>query len=106
MLFRSPSFALLYAALESLALQPDSWTGAAKSQDLEDLDPKFVNQYLLSVVSSELIWFQDGSEEVEALDRRDKVWELASKRMAERCGRTGLCPCCFELSPISFRPPY
>ncbi|KIM98076.1 hypothetical protein OIDMADRAFT_147564 [Oidiodendron maius Zn] len=85
-----PSFASLYAALECLALQPDSWTGTPKSQDPEGLDPKFVNQYLLSIVSSELTWFQDGSEDVMVLDRRDKIWELASKRMAERCGRTAM----------------
>lgn len=33
------------------------------------------------------------------LDRRDKIWELASKRMAERCGRTGLYTKLFCINP-------
>jgi hypothetical protein len=85
-----PSFASLYAALESLALQPNAWNGSSKSQDLDVLDSKAVNRYLLSVVSSDLTWFQDGSEASVAMDQQERIWELANRRMAERCGRTGL----------------
>lgn len=84
-----PSFASLYEILESLVLQPNSWTGSPKSQDSEELDVEVVNRYLLSVISSELAWFEDESKEEVVLQRRDDIWELASKRMAERCGRNG-----------------
>ena len=98
-----PSFVSLYAALESLALLPNSWNGT-KSPDPEGLDAKVVNRYLLSVVSSELAWFQDGPDEAMVLEHQDKIWDLASRRMAERCGRTGLYPRCSKAAPIPSLP--
>jgi hypothetical protein len=81
-----PSSTTLLSILESLAI--DSGTQASIStstaSSLEDLAN--VNQYLMSIISNDLSWLGDSPE---AEEKKEKVWELASKRIAERCGRSG-----------------
>ena len=81
-----PSPTTLLSILESLAV--DSGTRASTStstaSSIEDLGK--VNQYLMSIVSNDLAWLGDSPE---AEEKKEKVWELASKRIAERCGRSG-----------------
>jgi hypothetical protein len=85
-----PSFHELCAALDCLAIQPTSWS-SDKPQEPAAEDVKDVNTYLLAVISSGLKWLKvdsdDGQTEV---DPKEVVWDMASRRMAERCGRSGM----------------
>jgi len=67
----------------ALKIEPDSWTEASVNQYGNILDPKTVNQFLLSVVGSDLSWQTE--------EQREQIYNLASKRMSERCGRSGMC---------------
>jgi hypothetical protein len=42
----------------------------------------------MAVISSDLAWFDGGTME-DAATKKEEVLELASKRVAERCGRSG-----------------
>lgn len=85
-----PSFEVLREALEGLAIKPTSWSNeTTESSEPEDI--KEVNNYLLSIISSGLRWLEvdaDGNDS--ATDAKEVLWDLASKRMAERCGRTAM----------------
>lgn len=84
-----PSFHELCTALDCLALQPTSWS-SEKPQEPAAEDVKAVNAYLLSVISSGLKWLQvDLNDSETDVDPKEVIWDLASRRMAERCGRSG-----------------
>jgi hypothetical protein len=83
-----PSYEALLEALKSLVIPPTSWNGA--SQNDMRTDAKGVSQYLLSIISSDLAWLDKDDEESDRVsDQKDELWELASRRLAERCGRSG-----------------
>ena len=83
-----PSYNKLLKALQNLELPPTTWNGA--SAQSSTVEVKLESQYLLSIVSSDLNWLEKPNEKSVALsDQRDELWELASKRLAERCGRSG-----------------
>ncbi len=49
-----------------------------------------MSQYFLLVVSSDLHWLEKAGDDEEAVSaQKDELWQLASKRLAERCGRSG-----------------
>ena len=84
-----PSFEKLSEALEGLALTPASWS-TKQVENLGTGDAKGVNNYLLSIISSRLKWLKVKPEgDASATDPKEVLWDLASKRMAERCGRSG-----------------
>jgi hypothetical protein len=84
-----PSFEELFIALQSLAIEPMTWS-ADGILELDFEDVKAINSYLLSIISSGLRWLKvDPSADESASDPKEQIWDLASKRMAERCGRTG-----------------
>jgi hypothetical protein len=89
-----PSFEKLCEALEGLAITPTSWsTESIEDTSLEDV--KDVNNYLLSIITSELRWLKVTPDDETATDPKEVLWDLASKRMAERCGRSGRQPSFF-----------
>ena len=85
---KKPSYSKLLETLKDLKLPPTSWNGASKNDST--INTKTISQYLLSIISSDLAWLDKDSEESEFVsNQRDELWELASRRLAERCGRSG-----------------
>jgi hypothetical protein len=85
-LYTHPSAEELIFALDQLALTPPSWDHQSRSNESQDesvttIDGAGIPKYLTSIVASPLSWIDE--------DRREQIWERASKRLSERCGRTG-----------------
>lgn len=78
---KRPSAEALIKALDLLALEPPSFE--KDSQQPSKVHPEGVPEYLTRVVASPLHWIDIESQ-------REKIWELASQRLAERSGRTGM----------------
>ena len=81
-----PSAEELISTLKYLALEPPSWDHQSRDSGLErgrkfNVNEVGVPSYLTSIVGSLLSWIDE--------DRREEIWETASKRLSERCGRTG-----------------
>ncbi|XP_044719989.1 lysine methyltransferase domain-containing protein [Hirsutella rhossiliensis] len=86
-MWQKPSCAILLATLDALELSPPTWNreGGRPSTGHESLASQRkgeTTRYLSSIIKSPLAWIDD--------DDRERVWELASRRMAERCGRTAM----------------
>lgn len=84
-LYTHPSAADLIASLELLASEPISWdskTGRDDDEAQAVIDEAGIPKYLTGIVASQLGWIQD--------ERREEIWEAASKRLSERSGRTGV----------------
>lgn len=79
-LYRKPSAQTLLAAIALLAVDPPSWTGDAKPSAISE---DGIPSYLTRIISSPLAWIESDSD-------KEAVWESASKRLAERSGRTAL----------------
>lgn len=87
---KQPSFTDVLHALERLELQPSSWSTMNEDQAVMN-EAKEVNNFLMSVISSDLDWFKPGEGEgATASAKQDTVRDLAGKRVAERCGRSGM----------------
>lgn len=82
-----PSFETLVQSLEGLTVNPSTWTDSDMDIDAPRNDVA-TSRYLTSVLKSPLDWFQDG-EGLDVDEQREKLWDLASQRLAERCGRSG-----------------
>ncbi|KAK6539428.1 hypothetical protein TWF694_009653 [Orbilia ellipsospora] len=79
-----PPLAILLPALDLLAIPPPSWDlspSSAQKPSLQVIGNP--GPWLTSLVSSGLKWLPDD-------DAREMVWETASLRLAERCGRTAM----------------
>lgn len=84
-LYTQPSAADLITTLERLAIEPASWDLKARLNDGEAqavIDEAGIPNYLTGIVSSQLSWIND--------ERREEIWEAASRRLSERSGRTGV----------------
>ncbi|KAI4595775.1 hypothetical protein KJ359_006412 [Pestalotiopsis sp. 9143b] len=88
--WQKPCFEELMACLKSLHLEPPVWGPQVSTRViLEDHENnarfrKEVAGYLSSIIKSDLRWLGDDDEEKEA------IWEEASRRLSERCGRAGM----------------
>ncbi|KAK1247155.1 hypothetical protein MKX07_002064 [Trichoderma sp. CBMAI-0711] len=89
-MWQRPSYEVLLAILQSLELSPPVWNHRQRQADIlaqqESLATQRkaeVTRYLSSVIKSPLAWIDD-------YDKQEVLWELASKRMSERCGRTAM----------------
>jgi hypothetical protein len=82
-IYTRPDFDALKAALNLLELKPMSWSKDKKEEHetVQD-DPQAIASYLTKVVSNGLKWMTD--------EEREEIWELASRRLSERSGRTGM----------------
>lgn len=87
---QKPSYDKLYQVINSLSAQLPSWDGSSQSYVETSQDTEAISRYLTAIIGSDLEWLSNESTpESEAAKQRDTLWELASKRLAERCGRTG-----------------
>ncbi|KAK5992784.1 Protein-lysine N-methyltransferase EFM2 [Cladobotryum mycophilum] len=92
-MWQQPSYQDLVSILQSLELSPPIWNHSRRPSDIlaaqqqqESLATQRkaeVTRYLSSIIKSPLTWIED-------YDRQEELWELASKRMSERCGRTAM----------------
>ncbi|CAG8982353.1 hypothetical protein HYALB_00005355 [Hymenoscyphus albidus] len=83
-----PSFKILVQALEALAIKPSLWSGEATPTE----NTVATSRYLTSILSSGFEWFQDPTSEKShgllAEEQKEFLWNLASARLTERCGRS------------------
>jgi len=71
--------------LSALELKPSSWSEQA-STTLEDTPG--ISRYLTSILKNSFDWLDDSVDPDG--ERREMLWDLASKRISERCGRAGM----------------
>lgn len=77
------------------ALQPNSGSADGSAVEVSgSADDASVNKFLMSVIMSDFSWLTDLSESqgsvLSAEDQRENLANEASKRLAERCGRSGM----------------
>jgi hypothetical protein len=78
-----PSYDELLDLLSALEIKPSSWT-EQHSAAVEDTAG--ISRYLTSVLSNPFDWLDEVDPEGE---KKELLWDLASKRISERCGRSG-----------------
>jgi len=91
-LWRKPAYERLLSYLKELEVKPLVWgVDATTPEEImsyeasESRDRREIIRFLSSVISSNLTW-------IEGEDQREEIWATASRRLAERCGRTGGWP--------------
>ncbi|CAD6590726.1 MAG: hypothetical protein ASARMPRED_004983 [Alectoria sarmentosa] len=83
-LYSKPSAQSLLSALALLAVAPSSWdVKACEAGKTASIDEDGVPSYLTRIISSPLAWIPEGAD-------KEDIWEAASKRLAERSGRTAM----------------
>jgi hypothetical protein len=88
-LWQKPTCEVLIACLKKLRLEPPVWnlhvspTQILKEQTVTAHDRREILSFLSTIIKSGLPWLDND-------DEREVIWEEASKRMSERCGRTGM----------------
>lgn len=88
-LWQKPSYEVLLARLQKLRVEPRVWglldsrAEILKDQAATAYYKREIISFLSTIISSSLGWL--GND-----DEREVIWEEASKRMSERCGRTGM----------------
>ncbi|KAH0284747.1 hypothetical protein M436DRAFT_86349 [Aureobasidium namibiae CBS 147.97] len=81
-IYTKPSSQQLLDTLALLSLEPQSWDKST-AQPKPKVSSNGVPQYLTRIVSSPLDWIKDDVE-------KEKIWDIASLRLSERSGRTGM----------------
>jgi hypothetical protein len=87
-LWQKPAYDVLLASLKKLHVEPRVWStqisraDVLKEQAATAHDRREMVSFLSTVIKSSLAWLDSD-------DEREVIWEEASKRMSERCGRTG-----------------
>jgi hypothetical protein len=88
-LWQKPAYEHLLGYLEELEVKPLVWGVNVSTpadimgyESLRSQDRREISRFLSSVISSNLTWIEDE-------DQREEIWNTASRRLAERCGRTG-----------------
>jgi hypothetical protein len=91
---KQPSYNTILRALLALKIEPATWNATNISSESDDQVAAL--RFLNSIISSDLDWLNDLSfyngTALSYVDQKDMLLGLASKRMAERCGRTGIHP--------------
>lgn len=88
-LWQKPVYADLVTCLEKLRVEPKVWSvKVPRAQVLAEQattahDRREIVSFLSTIIKSSLAWLDNDNE-------RELIWEEASKRMSERCGRTGM----------------
>ena len=82
-LYQKPSFDTLHNTLSYLTLAPASWdlSSQDEGENLSAADDG-LPAYLTRIIASPLSWL--------SAPQREEIWELASKRLSERSGRSGM----------------
>lgn len=81
-----PSATVLLDVLNALAIKPPTFDGARHGEEPGPSRLKAADglaRYLTGIVSNQLGW-------IERESLREEVWELASARLSERSGRSGM----------------
>jgi hypothetical protein len=90
---KKPTYGALLSALEALEVQPNSWNKTFDAEESSPSDQAIVQRFLMSVIASDLEWLQESNnvagELLTAQEQREALYDLASRRVAERCGRSG-----------------
>jgi hypothetical protein len=79
---------VLLECLKKLHVEPRVWNlnvsraDILKEQDATAHDRRETVSFLSTIIKSSLAWLDSD-------DEREVIWEEASKRLSERCGRTG-----------------
>ena len=90
-LWQKPAYQDLIDTLAKLHVKPPVWgcnvprAAALRAQNARSQERREINQFLSSIISSNLTWIDND-------DQREELWTAASRRLAERCGRTGRSP--------------
>ncbi|KAI5843862.1 putative methyltransferase-domain-containing protein [Morchella snyderi] len=79
-MYTKPSPIILLKTLDKFTLPPPSWDRPPASQQST---PPGLTKWLTGIIASPLQWISD-----EAI--QEQIWESASSRLAERCGRTAM----------------
>ncbi|RDW87735.1 hypothetical protein BP5796_03429 [Coleophoma crateriformis] len=87
--YQKPSYATLKEILSRLKVKPPTWRGEELEAALAE-DTKAISSYLSIIASNPLKWFSNDVDEDTAMERREEIWDEASKRIAERCGRSAM----------------
>lgn len=90
-LWQKPAYDVLVACLQDLRVQPRVWNvHVSRAEILKQQaaataahDRREILSFLSTIIKSRLAWLDSD-------DEREVIWEEASKRMSERCGRTGM----------------
>jgi hypothetical protein len=88
-LWQKPAYEVLFNTLKKLHVAPRVWSLGVpraeiiKEQAATNHDRREVVSFLSTIIKSSLAWLDSD-------DEREVIWEEASKRMSERCGRTGM----------------
>ncbi|KAB5549937.1 putative methyltransferase-domain-containing protein [Coniochaeta sp. 2T2.1] len=88
-LWQKPAFAELLGCLEKLQFKPPVWGvkvsrgDTLREQNADAKDRHEISRFLSSIISSNLTWIDND-------DQREELWTVASRRLAERCGRTAM----------------
>ncbi|ETS74787.1 hypothetical protein PFICI_13271 [Pestalotiopsis fici W106-1] len=88
--WQKPCFEELMACLKSLHIEPPVWGPQASTRVIlenQENNARFrkeVAGYLSSIIKSDLRWLGDSDDE------REAIWDEASRRLSERCGRAGM----------------
>ncbi len=81
-LYQKPSGSLLLTTLSQLTVKPSSWDAANDgNRSSPSINEEGIPAYLTRIIMSHLDWLS-------SQDEREDIWEAASKRLAERSGRT------------------
>lgn len=98
-LWQKPAYEDLLDALKKLRVDPPVWNlKISRAEILREQDTtvhhrREIAGYLSNIISNELTWIEDE-------DQREDLWNEASRRLSERCGRAGM-----ELeSPVTSEP--
>ncbi|KAG7293174.1 hypothetical protein NEMBOFW57_003220 [Staphylotrichum longicolle] len=87
-LWQKPAYGVLLACLKNLHVEPRVWNAHVsradilKEQAATAHDRREIVSFLSTIIKSSLAWLDSD-------DEREVIWDEASKRMSERCGRTG-----------------
>lgn len=79
-LYARPTASEILQTLQLLEIKPPSWNHDS-CQQKNQVSEEGIPKYLTGIVASKLSWVDE--------DRREEIWETASKRLSERSGRTG-----------------
>ena len=90
---KKPTYGTIFSAIQALEIQPNLWVNTSAVEQSAPIDQAAILRFLMSVIASDLEWLQ-GSVTINGdilteLDQREILLDLSSKRVAERCGRSG-----------------
>lgn len=87
-----PTYKDLLEALNSLEIKPRSWDDKLFKDVNAELvvNENDVRNFLLCLFKSDFSWFENTADEnLTAQEQKEEIVDMASRRFAERCGRTG-----------------